>query len=56
MQLIKCTGQTHCLPIKNCVVNTGYRERAYQFMAREVAAGDEAGVCNLSHGGGKRND
>ena len=32
------------LPIKNCVVNTGYRERAYQFMAREVAAGRQAYV------------
>lgn len=32
------------LPSKNCVVNTGYRERAYQFMAREVAAGRQAYV------------
>lgn len=32
------------LPIKNCVVNTGYRERAYQFIAREVAAGRQAYV------------
>ena len=32
------------LPIKNCVVNTGYRERAYQFMAREVATGRQAYV------------
>ena len=32
------------LPIKNCVVNTGYRERAYQFMASEVAAGRQAYV------------
>lgn len=36
------------LPIKNCVVNTGYRERAYQFIAREVAAGRQAYViCPL---------
>lgn len=32
------------LPIKNCVVNTGYRERAYQFIVREVAAGRQAYV------------
>lgn len=32
------------LPIKNCVVNTGYRERAYQFIAKEVAAGRQAYV------------
>lgn len=32
------------LPIKNCVVNTGYRERAYQFIAREVATGRQAYV------------
>lgn len=32
------------LPIKNCVVNTGYRERAYQFIEREVAAGRQAYV------------
>ena len=32
------------LPIKNCVVNTGYRDRAYQFIAREVAAGRQAYV------------
>lgn len=35
---------TNRLPIKNCVVNTGYRERAYQFIAREVAAGRQAYV------------
>lgn len=27
------------LPIKNCVVNTGYRDKAYQFIAREVQPG-----------------
>ena len=32
------------LPIKNCVVNTGYRDKAYQFIAREVAAGRQAYV------------
>lgn len=32
------------LPIKNCVVDTGYRERAYQFIAKEVAVGRQAYV------------
>ncbi|MDO4268036.1 MAG: ATP-dependent DNA helicase RecG [Eubacteriales bacterium] len=32
------------LPVKNCVVNTGYREKAYQFIAREAAAGRQAYV------------
>ncbi|MCI8659989.1 MAG: ATP-dependent DNA helicase RecG [Lachnospiraceae bacterium] len=32
------------LPIKNCVVDTGYRERAYQFIEREVTAGRQAYV------------
>lgn len=32
------------LPIKNCVVNTGYRDKAYQFIEREVAAGRQAYV------------
>lgn len=32
------------LPIKNCVVDTGYREKAYQFIAREIAAGRQAYV------------
>ncbi|MGL5436685.1 MAG: ATP-dependent DNA helicase RecG [Lachnospiraceae bacterium] len=32
------------LPIKNCVVNTGFREKAYQFIDREVAAGRQAYV------------
>lgn len=27
------------LPIKNCVVDTSYRERAYRFMEKEIAAG-----------------
>lgn len=32
------------LPIKNCVVDTGYREKAYQFIAKEVSAGRQAYV------------
>lgn len=32
------------LPIKNCVVDTGYRDKAYQFITREVAAGRQAYV------------
>ena len=32
------------LPIKNCVVDTGYRDKAYQFIAREIAAGRQAYV------------
>ncbi len=32
------------LPIKNCVVGTGYRERAYQFITKEVSAGRQAYV------------
>lgn len=31
-------------PIKNCVVDTGFREKAYQFITREVAAGRQAYV------------
>lgn len=30
------------LPIKNCVVNTGYRSKAYQFIEKEVCAGHQA--------------
>ncbi|WP_148408643.1 ATP-dependent DNA helicase RecG [Murimonas intestini] len=30
------------LPIKNCVVNTGYRPRAYQFIQRQVDEGRQA--------------
>ena len=29
------------LPVKNCVVNTSYREKAYQFMQREIDAGHQ---------------
>lgn len=32
------------LPIKNCVVNTSYRKKAYEFIAKEVAAGRQAYV------------
>lgn len=32
------------LPIKNCVVNTSYRPKAYEFIARQVAAGRQAYV------------
>ena len=32
------------LPIKNCVVDTGYRDKAYQFIAREAASGRQAYV------------
>lgn len=32
------------LPIKNCVVDQGYRDKAYQFMEKEVAAGRQVYV------------
>lgn len=32
------------LPIKNCVVGTSYRPKAYEFIAKEVAAGRQAYV------------
>lgn len=32
------------LPIKNCVVNTNYRPKAYEFIAREIADGRQAYV------------
>lgn len=32
------------LPIKNCVVTRGYRDKAYQFIAKEVIAGRQAYV------------
>ncbi len=32
------------LPIKNCVVNTSYRPKAYEFIAKEVASGRQAYV------------
>lgn len=30
------------LPIKNCVVNTGYRDKAYQFIEKEIRSGRQA--------------
>lgn len=35
---------TNRLPIKNCVVGTAYRPKAYEFIAKEVAAGRQAYV------------
>lgn len=32
------------LPIKNCVVNTGYRKKAYKFMEKEVSKGRQVYV------------
>ena len=32
------------LPIKNCVVNTGYRKKAYEFIRKQVEAGHQAYV------------
>ncbi|SET00446.1 ATP-dependent DNA helicase RecG [[Clostridium] polysaccharolyticum] len=32
------------LPIKNCVVNTSYRPKAYEFIAKEIASGRQAYV------------
>lgn len=32
------------LPIKNCVVDTGYRDRAYRFLEKEIATGRQAYV------------
>ncbi len=32
------------LPVKNCVVDTGYRKKAYEFIRREVEAGHQAYV------------
>lgn len=32
------------LPIKNCVVNTGYRKKAYEFIEKQVSAGHQAYV------------
>lgn len=32
------------LPIKNCVVNTGYRKKAYEFIIKEVSNGHQAYV------------
>ena len=32
------------IPIKNCVVDTGYREKAYSFMRKEIAGGHQCYV------------
>lgn len=32
------------LPVKNCVVNTDYRKKAYEFITKEIAAGHQAYV------------
>lgn len=32
------------LPVKNCVVDAGFRDKAYQFIGKEVAAGHQAYV------------
>lgn len=40
------------LPIKNCVVNTDYRKKAYDFIAKEAAAGRQAYViCPMVEAG-----
>lgn len=40
------------LPIKNCVVGTSYREKAYEFIAREVQKGNQAYViCPMVEAG-----
>lgn len=40
------------LPIKNCVVNTAYRAKAYEFIAREVAQGHQVYViCPMVEAG-----
>lgn len=44
------------LPIKNCVVNTAYRPKAYEFIAKEVAAGRQAYVICPQVEEGERDD
>lgn len=40
------------LPIKNCVVNTSYREKAYEFITKEVRKGNQAYViCPMVEAG-----
>ena len=40
------------LPIKNCVVNTSYREKAYQFMQKEIDAGHQVYcICPMVEAG-----
>lgn len=44
------------LPIKNCVVNTAYRPKAYEFIAKEVATGRQAYVICPQVEEGERDD
>lgn len=44
------------LPIKNCVVGTSYRPKAYEFIAKEVAAGRQAYVICPMVGEGESED
>lgn len=44
------------LPIKNCVVNTAYRPKAYEFIAKEVAFGRQAYVICPQVEEGDRDD
>ena len=41
--------------IKNCVVDTSYRPKAYAFIEKQVEAGP-SGLCDLSYGGSQRDD
>jgi ATP-dependent DNA helicase RecG len=44
------------LPIKNCVVNTSYREKAYQFMAKEIQQGHQVYcICPMVEAGEMEN-
>lgn len=44
------------LPIKNCVVNTSYREKAYQFMQKEIDAGHQVYcICPMVEAGEMEN-
>ena len=44
------------LPIKNCVVNTGYREKAYQFMQKEIGNGHQIYcICPMVEAGEMEN-
>lgn len=44
------------LPIKNCVVNTSYREKAYQFMQKEIDTGHQVYcICPMVEAGEMEN-
>lgn len=44
------------LPVKNCVVNTSYREKAYQFMQKEIDAGHQIYcICPMVEAGEMEN-